>query len=106
MKIDIAIPEGARQTVVEILNTLLADEYLLYTKTRNYHWNVTHCRRIMMPTVCQPLRMRPPNTERLPASSSVWNGCGSYSRAKATISSFVSVRGGDSRTCPGAKSSR
>jgi len=26
MKIDIAIPEGARQTVVEILNTLLADE--------------------------------------------------------------------------------
>ena len=25
---------------VEILNTLLADEYLLYTKTRNYHWNV------------------------------------------------------------------
>src|SRR5213596_2904084 len=41
MKIDIAIPEGARQTVVEILNTLLADEYLLYTKTRNYHWNVT-----------------------------------------------------------------
>ena len=41
MKIDIAIPEGARQTLVEILNTLLADEYLLYTKTRNYHWNVT-----------------------------------------------------------------
>src|SRR3989442_8875108 len=41
MKIDIAIPEGARQTVVEILNALLADEYLLYTKTRNYHWNVT-----------------------------------------------------------------
>ena len=27
-------------------------------------------------------------------------------RAKAMISSFVSVRGGDSRTCPGAKSSR
>jgi len=22
------------------LNTLLADEYVLYTKTRNYHWNV------------------------------------------------------------------
>src|SRR5207245_10941097 len=41
MKIDIAIPEGARQTVIAILNTLLADEYLLYTKTRNYHWNVT-----------------------------------------------------------------
>lgn len=24
-----------------LLNTLLADEYVLYTKTRNYHWNVT-----------------------------------------------------------------
>ena len=24
-----------------ILNTLLADEFLLYTKTRNFHWNVT-----------------------------------------------------------------
>lgn len=23
-----------------ILNALLSDEYLLYTKTRNYHWNV------------------------------------------------------------------
>jgi len=26
--------------VVASLNALLADEYLLYTKTRNYHWNV------------------------------------------------------------------
>jgi starvation-inducible DNA-binding protein len=26
--------------VVAILNTVLADEYLLYTKTRHYHWNV------------------------------------------------------------------
>jgi len=25
----------------EILNRLLSDEFLLYTKTRNYHWNVT-----------------------------------------------------------------
>ena len=41
MKIDIAIPEGDRLVVVDILNTLLSDEYLLYTKTRNYHWNVT-----------------------------------------------------------------
>jgi starvation-inducible DNA-binding protein len=24
-----------------LLTTLLADEYVLYTKTRNYHWNVT-----------------------------------------------------------------
>src|SRR6266850_3518226 len=41
MKIDIAISQGDRQTVVDILNTLLSDEYVLYTKTRNYHWNVT-----------------------------------------------------------------
>jgi starvation-inducible DNA-binding protein len=26
--------------VVAILNTVLSDEYVLYTKTRNYHWNV------------------------------------------------------------------
>ena len=38
---NIGIGDGDRQAVVGILNTLLADEYLLYTKTRNYHWNVT-----------------------------------------------------------------
>ena len=38
---NIGIRDGERQAVVSILNTLLADEYLLYTKTRNYHWNVT-----------------------------------------------------------------
>jgi starvation-inducible DNA-binding protein len=37
---NIGIGEGDRQAVVWLLNTLLADEYLLYTKTRNYHWNV------------------------------------------------------------------
>jgi starvation-inducible DNA-binding protein len=26
--------------VVAILNAVLSDEYVLYTKTRNYHWNV------------------------------------------------------------------
>jgi starvation-inducible DNA-binding protein len=26
--------------VVLILNALLSDEYVLYTKTRNYHWNI------------------------------------------------------------------
>jgi len=30
-----------RTHIIENLNTLLADEHLLYTKTRNYHWNVT-----------------------------------------------------------------
>jgi starvation-inducible DNA-binding protein len=37
---NIGIPEEHRNAVVTILNTLLADEYVLYTKTRNYHWNV------------------------------------------------------------------
>jgi starvation-inducible DNA-binding protein len=40
MKPNIGIGDEDRQAVVEGLNTLLADEYLLYTKTRNYHWNV------------------------------------------------------------------
>ena len=40
MKPNISINDTQRAAVVEILNTLLADEYLLYTKTRNYHWNV------------------------------------------------------------------
>jgi len=29
-----------RGAIVRILNTLLSDEFLLYTKTRNFHWNV------------------------------------------------------------------
>jgi starvation-inducible DNA-binding protein len=36
----IGIGDEQRQAVVEILSALLADEYVLYTKTRNYHWNV------------------------------------------------------------------
>ena len=40
MKPNIAINDAQRAAVIEILNTLLSDEYLLYTKTRNYHWNV------------------------------------------------------------------
>lgn len=40
MKPDIGIADEQRPAVVTILNHLLADEYLLYTKTRNYHWNV------------------------------------------------------------------
>jgi starvation-inducible DNA-binding protein len=41
MKPNIGIADKDRQAVAEILNTLLADEYVLYTKTRNFHWNVT-----------------------------------------------------------------
>ena len=40
MKPNIGITDTNRESVVQILNTLLSDEYLLYTKTRNYHWNV------------------------------------------------------------------
>jgi starvation-inducible DNA-binding protein len=40
MNPNIGLSEKQRAGVVTILNTLLADEYLLYTKTRNYHWNV------------------------------------------------------------------
>ena len=38
---NIGLTAEQRAEIVEILHTLLADEYVLYTKTRNYHWNVT-----------------------------------------------------------------
>lgn len=41
MKTNIGLPEEGREAVAKILNVLLSDEYVLYTKTRNYHWNVT-----------------------------------------------------------------
>ena len=37
---NLGISESNREQTVKILNALLADEYVLYTKTRNYHWNV------------------------------------------------------------------
>jgi starvation-inducible DNA-binding protein len=37
---NIGMNDAQRGAVVAILDTLLADEYLLYTKTRNYHWSV------------------------------------------------------------------
>ena len=40
MNPNIAITDKDRAGVVKILNALLADEYVLYTKTRNYHWDV------------------------------------------------------------------
>ena len=40
MKPNIGIEDKNRQSVTQILNHLLSDEYVLYTKTRNYHWNV------------------------------------------------------------------
>jgi starvation-inducible DNA-binding protein len=40
MAVEIGISERSREAVVRILNDVLSDEYVLYTKTRNYHWNV------------------------------------------------------------------
>src|SRR5574341_717161 len=40
MKTSIGLSDKQREGVVRILSALLADEYVLYTKTRNYHWNV------------------------------------------------------------------
>jgi len=37
---NIGIADDRRDGVLRILAALLADEYVLYTKTRNYHWNV------------------------------------------------------------------
>jgi starvation-inducible DNA-binding protein len=39
MKANIGITDKNKQAIAEILNVLLADEHILYTKTRNYHWN-------------------------------------------------------------------
>lgn len=41
MKANIGLSAKQRDGVVALLNATLADEYVLYTKTRNYHWNVT-----------------------------------------------------------------
>ena len=40
MNLNIGIEPKHREGVVGLLSPLLADEYVLYTKTRNYHWNV------------------------------------------------------------------
>lgn len=41
MKTNIGISDKNREAIVSILNVILSDEYLLYTKTRNFHWNIT-----------------------------------------------------------------
>lgn len=37
----IGILPDKREATTQILNVILSDEYLLYVKTQNYHWNVT-----------------------------------------------------------------
>lgn len=39
-KINVGLTEEQRIGIVSSLNRLLADEHVLYIKTRNYHWNV------------------------------------------------------------------
>ncbi len=41
MKPNIGIPAKHLLETAKLLNILLADEFALYAKTRNYHWNVT-----------------------------------------------------------------
>lgn len=40
MKVNIGISEKDLKITTGILATLLADQHVLYVKTRNYHWNV------------------------------------------------------------------
>ena len=40
-KLNTGLTSDQRTGVVDTLNKLLADEHVLYIKTRNYHWNVT-----------------------------------------------------------------
>ena len=40
MEINIGIPAANRKKMATILNSLLSDEFLLYVKTINFHWNV------------------------------------------------------------------
>lgn len=40
MPINIGLSDKQREAVVKILNTVLADEFVLYTKSRRFHWNV------------------------------------------------------------------
>jgi starvation-inducible DNA-binding protein len=41
MDINLGIHNDSRKQIIGLLNLLLADETVLYLKTRNYHWNVT-----------------------------------------------------------------
>lgn len=37
---NIGLKESAKNAICLLLDSLLSDEYVLYTKTRNFHWNV------------------------------------------------------------------
>lgn len=39
-KVNIGLSTEQCEGVVKLLNTFLCDEFVLYTKTKNYHWNI------------------------------------------------------------------
>lgn len=41
MALEIGLGDKQRTALVDMLNALLADEFVLYVKTRRFHWNVT-----------------------------------------------------------------
>jgi starvation-inducible DNA-binding protein len=41
MEPELGLKGKDREGVIAILNGILADEFILYTETRNYHWNVS-----------------------------------------------------------------
>ena len=59
MKTNIGIKEKDTAAVAEILNKLLADHSVLYTKTRNAHWNVVgpdfHAQHLFFETIYDAL---------------------------------------------------
>lgn len=40
MSLNTGLTKEYQKSIAHTLNVLLADEYVLYTKTNNYHWNV------------------------------------------------------------------
>ncbi len=38
---NLGLDDNARQQIVTLLNKRLADQFVLYVKTLNYHWNIT-----------------------------------------------------------------
>ena len=40
IQVDLSISQAAREELAEALSVLLADTYMLYLKTQNFHWNV------------------------------------------------------------------
>lgn len=40
-EIGIGLKKDASKQMINTMNVLLSDEHVLYTKTRNFHWNVT-----------------------------------------------------------------